>query len=184
MEHMLLGANKRFRSPNNFFKEFNKNGAYCNASTGDYDIVYEAECADFETDRILDLLCLAIEAPLFVKEAFVAEKSNIKDELRGLHNDHFSRLVIGLSKAMGYKELNFSEREKQLKNIHLDDIKDHYKRTHHTSNLRFIIAGPVSKHKPAITKRLQRLDLDGGKGRISLHRKRFDKARSSYRGKK
>jgi predicted Zn-dependent peptidase len=168
LEHMLLGANKRFRSPSNFFKEFNKNGAYCNASTGDYDIAYEAECADFETERILDLLCVAIEAPLFVKETFIAEKANIKDELRGLHNDHFSRLVISLSKAMGYKELNFAEREKQLKNIHLEDIKDHYKRTHFSSNLRFIIVGPVSKYKPTITKRLQRLDLDSGNGRIPL----------------
>ncbi|HEY5268313.1 MAG TPA: insulinase family protein, partial [Candidatus Saccharimonadales bacterium] len=63
MEHMLLGANQKIRKSKAFQAEFEKNGAYCNASTGTYDINYEAECADFEWDRIVDLLFLAIDKP-------------------------------------------------------------------------------------------------------------------------
>jgi hypothetical protein len=54
--------------------EFEKNGAYNNASTSSYDISYEAECADFEWDRILGLLLTAITKPLFLKEEFEAEE--------------------------------------------------------------------------------------------------------------
>jgi predicted Zn-dependent peptidase len=168
MEHLVLGANKKFRVPANYFKEFTKNGAYCNASTGDYDMAYEAECADFETERILDLLCLAIEAPLFGNLTYLAEKSNVKEELRSLDNDHFSKLSIGLARAMGFHDLNFAEREQQLKNIDLEDIKNHYKKTHTSSNLRFIVAGPIQKYKPAIIKRIKQLDLKVGNGRIDL----------------
>lgn len=168
LEHMVLGANRRYRIPSNYFKEFTKNGAYCNASTGYYDMSYEAECADFETERILDLLCLAIEAPLFSNQVFTAEKSNIKEELRSLNNDHFARLSIDLSNAMGFKDLGFAARERQLKNIDLADIKNHYKATHTASNLRFIIAGPVQKYKKALVKRISQLKLAQGNGRIEL----------------
>ena len=48
MEHMLLGANELIPKARAFQAEFEKNGAYSNASTGSYDIIYEAECADFE----------------------------------------------------------------------------------------------------------------------------------------
>jgi len=55
MEHLLLGANELIPRGRDFQAEFEKNGAYNNASTGVYDITYEAECADFEWDRVLDL---------------------------------------------------------------------------------------------------------------------------------
>ena len=53
MEHLLLGANKRIPKARAFQAEFEKNGAYSNASTGIYEIAYESECADFEWRRIL-----------------------------------------------------------------------------------------------------------------------------------
>ena len=52
MEHILLGANKLIPRARDFQAEFEKNGAYNNASTNVYDITYEAECADFEWERI------------------------------------------------------------------------------------------------------------------------------------
>ena len=55
MEHMAFGANEKFRSEHNYEQEFTKNGAYHNAYTSDYSMVYEAICADFEWDRILEL---------------------------------------------------------------------------------------------------------------------------------
>ena len=48
MEHVLLGANELIPRARDFQAELEKNGAYSNASTGVYDITYEAECADFE----------------------------------------------------------------------------------------------------------------------------------------
>src|SRR6201989_2978491 len=68
MEHVLLGANELIPTARAFQAEFEKNGAYSNASTGTYDITYEAECADFEWDRIADLLLVAITQPLFLEE--------------------------------------------------------------------------------------------------------------------
>ena len=63
MEHMAFGANEKFRSEHNYEQEFTKNGAYHNAYTSDYSMVYEAICADFEWDRILELQRLAITTP-------------------------------------------------------------------------------------------------------------------------
>ena len=68
MEHLVLGANARYKKSRDYSREFSKNGAYNNASTGTYHMSYIAECAEFETKRILDLLCLAVEAPLFLEE--------------------------------------------------------------------------------------------------------------------
>ena len=52
MEHILLGANELYPKSRDFQAELEKNGAYANASTGSYDITYEAECADFEWELI------------------------------------------------------------------------------------------------------------------------------------
>jgi predicted Zn-dependent peptidase len=56
MEHVLLGANDIFPRARDFQAEVEKNGAYSNASTDVYDIIYETECADFEWDRVFKLL--------------------------------------------------------------------------------------------------------------------------------
>ena len=71
MEHVLLGANDEFPRARDFQAEVEKNGAYSNASTDVYDIVYETECADFEWDRVLRLLLVAITQPLFLQEEFL-----------------------------------------------------------------------------------------------------------------
>jgi hypothetical protein len=42
MEHMAFGANEKFRSEHAYEQEFTKNGAYHNAYTSDYAMVYEA----------------------------------------------------------------------------------------------------------------------------------------------
>lgn len=168
MEHMVLGANKRFHSSSNFSREFCKNGAYNNAGTSTYHMSYEAECADFESERILDLLCLAIEAPLFLESEFIAEKANIKDELRSLSNNHHSTLGLSMGNAMGFCEVPLPKREKMLKNIELSDIKNHYKATHTASNLRFFIAGQINKRKKAILSRINQMEIGEGSGRKEI----------------
>jgi len=80
MEHLLLGANELIPKSRDFQAEFEKNGAYCNASTGTYEVTYEAECADFEWDRIAELLQIAVSKPLFLEEEFTAEVGNIREE--------------------------------------------------------------------------------------------------------
>jgi predicted Zn-dependent peptidase len=168
MEHLVFGANQRFKKASDYSEEFCKNGSYNNASTGTYHMSYEAECADFEAERILDLLCLAIEAPLFLEPEFIAEKSNVREELKGLSNNHFSTLSLNLGRKMGFCELDFKRREQLLDNIELNDIKEHYKNTHTTSNMRFLIAGNIKPRKKAILDRISRMSMPKGTGRIDL----------------
>lgn len=168
MEHLVLGANDKFKRSADYSQEFTKNGAYNNAYTGDYHMGYVAECAEFETERILDLLCLAIEAPLFLDSEFRAEIANVREELKMRRNNHDSELALNLEHKMGYIPNSYSNRAKQLSAISLNDVKKHYKKTHFAKNARFVVAGQVKKRQAAITKRLENLALPAGKNRIEL----------------
>lgn len=169
MEHVLLGANKLIPKSRAFQAEFEKNGAYCNASTSSYDIVYEAECADFEWDRILDLLLVAITKPLFLDEEFKAEFGNVREELTARSNNHFRHLSLALRQAYGYLMLTDQERLKLMDNVTLDDIRQHYKKTHNISNMRFVIAGKLlPERRKHIRQILGAIELPKGSGRIDL----------------
>ena len=168
MEHMLLGANRLYPKSRVFQAEFEKNGAYCNASTGVYDITYEAECADFEWQRIFELLLLAICEPLFLKEEFESELSNVREELSGRANNHFRHLSLAMRNYCGFIAITDRERLKRLGNNTLADIETHYRGTHTTSNLRFVIAGNLQGHRAGIERRLEKMKLAKGRGRIEL----------------
>lgn len=169
MEHLLLGANKQIPKARTFQAEFEKNGAYSNASTGAYDIIYEAECADFEWDRILDLLTVAISEPLFLEEEFAAEFGNVREELTGRSNNHFRHLSLALRESYGFAALTDQNRLARMKNVTLKDIKDHYKKTHTTNNFRFVIAGNIdSDRRKIIKKTLETIKLPEGDGRLEL----------------
>jgi predicted Zn-dependent peptidase len=168
LEHMVLGANKKYRNSSDFSKEFSKNGAFNNASTATYHMSYIADCADFEAERILDLLCLAIEAPLFLESEFEAEHANVKEELKGLRNNHFSDLTLRIGEAMGFCDLSYNNRSKQLDNINLSDIRSLYKKTHIAPNLRFMIAGNIGSRRKKILERIENMDLDTNGSRIEL----------------
>lgn len=168
MEHILLGANKRFPKSRVFQAEFEKNGAYNNASTGVYDITYEAECADFEWERIFDLMIHSISDPLFLDEEFEAEMGNVREELNGRANNHFRHLSLAMRKYCGYQGMTDRERIKLLLNNTKADIEAHYKRTHTMSNLRFVIAGSMQGHRATILRMLEDMPLPKGKGRIAM----------------
>jgi predicted Zn-dependent peptidase len=169
MEHVLLGANQLHRKARTFQEEFEKNGAYCNASTGAYDITYEAECADFEWDRILDLLGTAITKPLFLQDEFTSEFSNVREELMSRSNNHFRHLSLALREAFGFYALTDKERLRLMDNVSLEDVKTHYKNTHTLSNLRFVIAGKLPpKRRQFIKKYLETLELEQGETRLDL----------------
>jgi predicted Zn-dependent peptidase len=169
MEHLLLGANKIIPKARAFQAEFEKNGAYSNASTGAYDISYEAECADFEWDRILELLTQAITEPLFLEEEFIAEVGNVREELNARSNNHFRYLSLALRERYGFYVMTDQERLKLMDNVNLIDIKKHYKNTHTCSNLRFVIAGNIPSERRKIIKAvLGNMYLKRGKGRLEL----------------
>ena len=169
MEHVLLGANELIPKARLFQEEFEKNGAYSNASTGSYDISYEAECADFEWDRIMDLLLIAISKPLFLDEEFKAEFGNVREELTARSNNHFRHLSLALRENYGFLILTDQERLRQMDNVTIQDLKAHYANTHSTQNMRFVIAGklPVVRQK-LLRSLLENIELPKGDGRISL----------------
>lgn len=169
MEHILLGANELYRKARLFQAEIEKNGAYSNASTGVYDITYEAECADFEWQRILDLMLLAITKPLFLREEFDAEYGNVHEELRARSNNHFRHLSLAMREKYGFIAKTDQERLRLMKNVKLKDVQEHYARTHTTQNLRFVIAGNITpKREETVLASLNDIALPKGRSRIAL----------------
>lgn len=162
MEHMAFGANERFRSEQAYEQEFTKNGAYHNAATADIGMHYEAICADFEWDRILDLQRLAITAPRFTEASLEAEKGNVRSELNNCLNDYSTVLWLRARQAIGEDIYNDSQRLKAISNVTLRDIKEHHKRTHTLNNMRFVIAGKLTGRKGQIKEALEAWDLPAG----------------------
>lgn len=169
MEHILLGANELYPRARDFQAEMEKNGAYGNASTGTYDITYEAECADFEWDRVFGLLLVAITQPLFLAEEFAAEFGNVREELTARSNNHFRHLSLSLREKYGFKVMTDHERLQQMDNVKLEDVQTHYKATHTSDNLRFVIGGNLDgERRKMITKLLGELNLPTAEGRRAL----------------
>lgn len=164
MEHVLLGANELFPNARKFQAELEKNGAYSNASTGVYDITYEAECADFEWERVLDLMLVAISKPLFLREEFKAEYGNVWEELNARSNNHFRHLSLALRQHYGFLAKTDQERLKLMKNVKLKDIREHYERTHGTNNMRFVIAGNITPgREERLREMLEKIDMPKGR---------------------
>jgi len=169
MEHLLLGANELIPKARAFQAEFEKNGAYSNASTGTYEITYEAECADFEWDRVLGLLLTAITKPLFLDEEFTAEFGNVREELMARSNNHFRYLSLALRQAYGFLVMTDQHRFALMDNVNVEDVRSHYQTTHTSSNVRFVIAGNLPPTRRGSIERLfANLELPKGKGRTPL----------------
>jgi predicted Zn-dependent peptidase len=162
MEHMAFGANANFKDEQAYEAEFTKNGAYHNAWTSDFSICYEAECADFEWERILALQRMAIDKPRFNESELKSEKGNVRSELTGYQNDYSRLLWPRLQKEIGEDVLEYSERLKTLNNIELKDIREHHRRTHTASNMRFIITGEIGRRKKQIISMLEQWELGMG----------------------
>jgi len=169
MEHMLLGANERYPKSRLFQAEIEKNGAYSNASTSVYEIIYEAECADFEWERILELMLVAITKPLFLADEFEAEVGNVREELTARANNHFRHLSLALRERYGFMAKTDEERLKLMDNVTVNDVREHYERTHTTRNLRFIIAGNLTpKRHETVEAVLKTVELPLGDKRLEL----------------
>lgn len=162
VEHLSFGANARYRDEQAYEADFTKNGAYHNAWTSDFSVVYESECADFEWERILDLNRVAIASPRFNDEELKSEKGTVRAELTGYLNDYSRLIWPRLQTAIGEETPNLRERLATLANIELKDIREHYRRTHTATNMRFIIAGQVHHRKRQIIKMLESWELKTG----------------------
>ena len=162
MEHMAFGANAKFKNEQAFEAEFTKNGAYHNAYTSDFSMVYEADCADFEWDRILELQKVSICQPRFNEEALIAEKGNVRSELTNYLNDHVRLLWPRMQQIMGEDVLTYRQALSTIANVTLADIRDHHRRTHTTKNMRFVIAGRLKGRKSEIKRVLEEFDLPEG----------------------
>lgn len=174
MEHMAFGRNAEYKDEQAYESEFTKNGAYHNAWTSDAFIVYEAECADFEWDRILSLQELAVAKPRFNEEELSSEKGNVRSELTGYQNDYSRLIWPKLQQELGEKVLTYSERLKTINNIELKDVREHHRRTHTANNMQFIICGNLRGRKRKIIQMLENWDLKPGE--------RFDMPMSNYTG--
>lgn len=162
MEHMAFGANARFKSEHEFEAEFTKNGAYHNAYTSDMSMVYVADCADFEWERIFDLQRVSICQPRFNGEELEAEKGNVKSELTGYLNNHNRVLWPKVQQLLGEDVYTFSQRLKTIPGVTLRDIKEHHARTHTAGNMRFVIAGKLHGRKSEIKRQLEEWELGEG----------------------
>lgn len=162
MEHMAFGANGKFKSGSEFEFEFTKNGALHNAYTSDLSMVYVADCADFEWDRILELQKSAICQPKFSEIELAAEKGNVRSELTDHLNDHQRILIPKVQQLMGEDVLTYRQSLSTINNVTLADIREHHKTTHTTKNMRFVIAGKLRGRKSQIKRIIESFDLPLG----------------------
>ncbi len=162
MEHMAFGANARFSDGQAYEAEFTKNGAYHNAYTSDHSMVYLSDCADFEWERILELKQIAITKPRFNEEELKAEAGNVRNELNGYLNKHPRLLWPKMQQVLGEETLTYPEAIKTISNVSLKDIREHYRRTHTSENLRFIVAGKLYRRKKRIIEILESWELPRG----------------------
>jgi predicted Zn-dependent peptidase len=162
MEHMAFGANAKYKNEHEYEAEFTKNGAYHNAYTSDLALVYVADCADFEWERILELQRVAICHPKFIAEELEAEKGNVKSELTGYLNNHNRVLWPKVQQLLGEEVYTYWQRLQTIPNVTLADIREHHKRTHTAKNMRFVIAGKLMGRKSEIKRQLEAWDLPEG----------------------
>jgi predicted Zn-dependent peptidase len=168
MEHLLCGANEEFKKARFFEAEVKKNGAYSNAYTNTYNVGYVGECADFEWDRMLNLMMLSISKPLFLQEEFTAEIGNVREELTGYLNNYFRQLGIALSERLGFLVNSDRARLNKLGDITVADVRSHYNKTHSLDNISFAIAGNLKGRREQITNIIEKkLTLPAGE-RIEL----------------
>ncbi|MDB5186916.1 MAG: putative Zn-dependent peptidase [Candidatus Saccharibacteria bacterium] len=162
MEHMAFGSNAKYKTEHDYEADFTKNGAYHNAYTSDLSMVYVADCADFEWDRIFALQRVAICQPKFNAEELEAEKGNVKSELTGYLNNHNRVLWPKIQQLLGEDVYTFWQRLQTIQNVSLADIREHHKRTHAAKNMCFVIAGKLSGRKAEIKRQLEEWELPKG----------------------
>jgi predicted Zn-dependent peptidase len=121
-----------------------------------------AECADFEWDRILELQRSAICEPNFRRDEFDGEFGNVKSELTGYLSNPNRVLWPRMSREIGEDTMTYRDRLDLMPKIRLNDIKNHYARTHTKGNLRFVVAGNFNGRMTRLKEILDSFELGEG----------------------
>ena len=165
MEHVLANVTKKHPNPNQFIVQVQKNGAYSNAYTSVDTNGYVYECADFELDRILDLVEEQLTEPLLAEGPLKIERGNVREELSRNTTQHATVCSVALAEA-AYPGmwLNYDTRIAQLPKITVDDLVGHFDKTHTSANARFVVAGSFADRGKKVADRLDRIfgRLKGG----------------------
>lgn len=162
LEHVAAGASSQYPDQMDFEAVFTKNGAYHNASTGSLAMGYVATCADFEWERIMELMRDQICHPSLEQRYFDSELGNVRSELTGNLSIAGRMLWPAVSQSMGSKCKTYPQYIESLDNIALDDLVKHYQRTHTAGNMRFIIAGNFTGRMTRLRQMLEEFDLPLG----------------------
>ncbi len=142
MEHILATVTQAHPGPNEFTIEAQKNGAYVNASTSTDANGYIYEFADFELDRIVELVAEQLTAPLFAEKSLSSEIGNVREELTRNTAQHPTVCSVRLSEqSFPHLWMDYDKRIAQLPDIKLGAIEEYYRRTHTSANARFVVAG-------------------------------------------
>jgi predicted Zn-dependent peptidase len=158
MEHVLATVTQKHPGPNEFIIDAQKNGAYVNASTSVDANGYIYECADFELERILDLVEEQLAEPLFAQKPLTAELGNVREELSRNTTQHATVCSVRLAeKTFPHLWLDYEARIAQLGDITPGQVENHYIRTHTSANARFVIAGSFPDGGAKLAKRLGRV---------------------------
>ena len=149
LEHTVVGANAAYETMKDFEAAVEQNGAASNAFTSHYFLGYDMECAAFEFERILKLLCLEIATPAFKPIEIAAETGNVRAELtRNLTN--YDRVAYEALMARSLGRRTATDGLRSLEKITRQDVLNYYQQTHVSKNLRLIFAGAITEQRAAI----------------------------------
>ncbi len=158
MEHMALGANSEQHSSAEADRFIQKNGAYSNAWTSREYIAYTRVCPDFDWKRILRQLVVQLTTPKFLKKEFTSEFGNVEQEMQQSSNNRWRELDFAMDSGFGEPFSEFYlERLSLMQSVKVEDVKEHYKRTHGADNAVVFIVGDLKGKKSEILKTLEGL---------------------------
>ncbi len=158
IEHHVFNGTRRYPKNNSIMVELERNGANRNAFTSPDYIGYWFECAEFEVDRMLELLTELVARPTFPAEHYETERGNVRSELQRNATD-WGNVAAVRSTAANYpwRSLDYLTRLEQLDSITHDDVVGHYRQTHHARNAVFVVAGAVGENRDKIERGLRGL---------------------------
>ena len=162
LEHMMAMSCGKYPDHTEFETVFTKNGAYHNAFTSPFRMDYVAECADFEWERIFELMRDQICHPSLQKRYFDSEIGNVRSELTGNLSIANRVLPPALAQNIGFNNKTYPQYIESLDNITLPDLIEHHKKTHTAQNMRFIITGNFGDKLGRLKELLDNFDLPDG----------------------
>lgn len=170
LEHLLATTSAKYPKSNQFMIEASKNGAYVNAYTTARSNGYTYELAEFELDRMLDLVEEQLARPLFTREHLTAELGNVKEELSRNTTQPAAVCALSLAAATQPDQYQYyDDRIDQLADISLVDIQKHFSATHAAANARFFVGGALRGRSNEILERLEQLFREIPEGQRLQH---------------